>query len=1596
MEKSNPEEAQHRALMEGIENLDRRPVEIEQLIALQAAIFSGEFQGDEELRLASEAYRKDLLSQAVAIQTQLESEYTQAEEMAQLDREESTEGIEIGESDFAQTVSSSDLDAGVEKAERRLRHFESLVEELEAIDFSGQADLGVGLEELSGLLPEFHAYEVDWLFSQVGEQFQEVEAIAPKHSKVVEFKAKLGMLADRETISAQDYHEILAELESVALWVSVEERIQLYSEMLDSAAMTDAIINGAGLWETGLNLAPEYHLAQTEYIRAHRLLTEGKYQEARELFVQLEQAPENLSLLENYQNSQRVNQCTISAGIVIASAGAGAIAAELAGGAVAYLGGGAKLIQGVRFATNAAGFTLAHRRLETLVHGREFFDPKLSAAENALQLAEETALNAGMFAFLGKSQKLYAQLVNRGVQRIAQQRLAFHSYLRGKPLGLEVQKVFEKEITATFSTLLKAGSFSTELVAFSAWDFLATNYQMAKKGDFDPVQAWKLAMTGPAIEENLVFLLALKAGGVLAAPITRPIHQSAQRWAMARYQTRFDAVSRGVEDCATELESYLKADVRKPTRLIDLLSAYENALKEKKAFLEEIPGLYDPNGYALTEQMIGTAPHEPHSANTQLRVLEQISSAGPRGPLMVFGTFWGLWKLFQRSVPISAEPSERPARKIGERLRRQVDAALRDRSGEGQPTLILDAQTGKILNYPDSPNGVLRLTLQHEAGSGRWFLTDESFQGLVGSYRLFKDPQRRVILEVAMRLGHLDQVKSALAEIRGEDVKSMLSGAFPLLPEDFPKEALPKLTHPEVRKTRHWKTLDAQSTQSPTRFNVSPFYDVLANMEGHHQGPGMLFKVAPQENRPANELLEVYLHVGEYLALMPADTPDGKKPKVVIYATLPAKSHPFRRGDLVDLRFTDSSKPSGPVDPAAFGMPLMIFDPRSLWMRGLKKLWEKLLGGAPAREAQALPPMNDELVALVRERAMDPEAEARERQEALLVYGRLLRERYIGDEEVLQALQDFRGLLKEPKVVGKELLDTYWALIGRIPEGHEEAYAGAKALREFYGSRLATPVLAEKAAMIYWSIANLLTAGDPRVYAEAKALRSLVVNVRAGWQMMSNYSVLAKKFGKEEDLLKEEALGLQQIAASPLHSPVLRHEAEAALKTLLTLLPGFDPAEPQLFTVFDKAGTRGVKYLLEADPKTVPNPKKLWAVMKISRDQIILRPYSTSEGDKTVPLVYLLYFGNPPRFREGAAVEMIPAISGGVDLDIDPPFIEGEPLLGITERGEPYYLFHKDGRLSHRHAISVKVDGLDLKRNWMLLGVVDPKQAVRYGTEMLFNYSGDNPYRLGQRLMLIRPVRGASGTSEDLPPGGHWLWITAQNGESYELRRLSVRDAQADGLNAVILQAKQVASPGGDIYRHAKAAVQVTLGYGSSMRKLIEGLFKGALLEQVVVVLDPESAEKMGIEFDSEGKLKEDRLKSSHFTLRPREDSTDWTPLISDSEAVLTKVNTRSYVLKLTDQVTELILGRGEGAFGHGLFQYDRTISRRHLRITRDDLGRFEVENLSKTHLLQIDMRQAGRPPAPVFLTFGKMAFIEGNEVLYLGKARVHLYYEPS
>lgn len=547
---------------------------------------------------ALQGYREELMDRVEALELRGSEELgTLEEQILALSSELSPEGDSSDEGTELEAELFR-LESQSEALEAKLSDLGSLREELE---LSESQDGAILLEELRGPAADILEMEASYLQSDWTSSVESLKQRAPQFSKLIAIESQLSEIASP---SLENLGRLILLEAQADLWAVAESRVEQFGEMMKYSGITDGIVNLGGLTKEDLTYAQEYNTQQSRYIEVLAKLRENRPEEALALFQGLESSAETKILFEAFEDVETINACTINALTVVGAGAVARLAMPLVRGLALAGNVSSKAIPALQFGGQVSAFTVSHRQLDAWVMEESFFDPKLSALENAEELGKELLFNAGMFGFLGMSQKLFMAAEAKVLHGLARSQGARTSLRQYGPMTIEAEaasSIILRQMQR--SPLMKlahtTGSFGTELVGFGAWDYLAANLQGLANGDYDAKRIFQETLgSREKWEHNLVFLAALKSGGALAAPVFRPMNRAAESFAKAKYEQKLSAIEQNSRDCAEALEAYLG----NPKGSLGLLAEYEAALGKKAELMRSLPeGQAHPLGLALVE-----------------------------------------------------------------------------------------------------------------------------------------------------------------------------------------------------------------------------------------------------------------------------------------------------------------------------------------------------------------------------------------------------------------------------------------------------------------------------------------------------------------------------------------------------------------------------------------------------------------------------------------------------------------------------------------------------------------------------------------------------------------------------------------------------------------------------------------------------------------------------------------------------------------------------------------------------------------------------------------------------------------------------------
>lgn len=467
---------------------------------------------------------------------------------------------------------------------------------------------------------------------QILKGFASAKSLNAKHPKVIELQKGLHNFNHWLQPTPEGLRHLLNLSQEAALATNVEAKLRVWDDKEKSALLVDALINGAGLWESGLAGAEEIRHIRDQYSHIQVMLSQGRFAEAKRLFHHLETDALTRAWFQAAQDAKVFKECTITASIVVLSGGLAGAVASYVGGGITALNTGARglnfLYQGARIAhsgkelqaaietsllvrgsvlgAKATTFVISNRYLNNSLQDDTFFDPGKSPEENYLELGKEITFTAGMFAAMGWAMRTYQVTQMKRWVPIA--RTQFRAAVGEEIFETMDELAQEAGISAELENMMRSGwsgleyemgSFGTELASFGAWDGvslnLEANWQSLREGEgltwenpIETLSSWE------AWRHRFTFLIALKASGALVHPIPKPLANPMAKAAYAR-----------VKQAETKLAQFQKENPEHMSA--EALTQLEGALQARNDYLNQLPKL--------------NSSEQRHSQETQLALI---------------------------------------------------------------------------------------------------------------------------------------------------------------------------------------------------------------------------------------------------------------------------------------------------------------------------------------------------------------------------------------------------------------------------------------------------------------------------------------------------------------------------------------------------------------------------------------------------------------------------------------------------------------------------------------------------------------------------------------------------------------------------------------------------------------------------------------------------------------------------------------------------------------------------------------------------------------------------------------------------------------
>ncbi len=357
------------------------------------------------------------------------------------------------------------------------------------------------------------------------------------------------------------YQGVLGQVDTAVLTRSVDSRIASFQQMVPTL-QTDDRYN-----IFGYSFAPNAQSMADRYTQVRRMIREGRVDEARRVFVELEQAQMGPDLQGRYESARWTN-LGVSVGIIVVSAfvmrqvnlAAGPALVESLG---AVWGPRATLALGSIAFRGSSNFLESRMTSDTTA----FYDDNRSVFQNAGRFGLQVTQDIGMFAFMGGA-------LGR-----------FNQWADARELG-PVMRGF--------------GAFGTELTAIQGWSFgMGT---VRNRGDF-VTAAGQTILSGAAWAEQTLTLVGIRGGTALSLPVFGPMNQIAEEAATGRYRDIFNRAEAAVQNAQQSWNNYVQNGEGNP---VDVISSFRRALEQRQALLDipELASIRDPQTYQANQQTL--------------------------------------------------------------------------------------------------------------------------------------------------------------------------------------------------------------------------------------------------------------------------------------------------------------------------------------------------------------------------------------------------------------------------------------------------------------------------------------------------------------------------------------------------------------------------------------------------------------------------------------------------------------------------------------------------------------------------------------------------------------------------------------------------------------------------------------------------------------------------------------------------------------------------------------------------------------------------------------------------------------------------------
>ncbi len=417
--------------------------------------------------------------------------------------------------------------------------------------------------------------------------------------------------------------KILDDIDLVSLANSIDDSTKA---VIEQEKLISSMVGKNDVDKGWLN--KRYQTLRDNYTVARRLLDDGKTEDARARFLTVSNSPFAQSVNKEFSESlERSESIKFGAriGIIVAAGVAMSLTVRAAS---PWLSTAFDLSTGQLATANlligSGVFMGAEKALSYAALNELPYNPDAGTLENVTNLTIEYLETVGMFKFLGMGNKAYSQLVKSALFRRAEMQLVKEGAIKwGEKYTSEAARalVLERAELGIAGKILNAGgAFGAEYVSFSAWDLiLATGDYIMGDGSIDPTAV----MSPEAMKERFIFLFGLKLAGVIAMPISKPLHEKTAEIMLKKYKPQLDSLAKQQAAAIDKLAKY-KNSGRED---IGELRVIFNELKTLAKKRERLQTALVQSGMATVDQLAFTrsARKDAENIEPKLKLLKNLA-----------------------------------------------------------------------------------------------------------------------------------------------------------------------------------------------------------------------------------------------------------------------------------------------------------------------------------------------------------------------------------------------------------------------------------------------------------------------------------------------------------------------------------------------------------------------------------------------------------------------------------------------------------------------------------------------------------------------------------------------------------------------------------------------------------------------------------------------------------------------------------------------------------------------------------------------------------------------------------------------------------